>query len=220
MARRRNSTTAKLTPREKKALAFTGTFAASLAAIGTAIVWRRRAPARVPNPPFPDPAAGRSGPEPVEGYVARWYARREQATRNCRLDEEVGTWAQALACALNQAYPEAAPWTDTDVRTPWMEAAADLVENDLLAVAGQGDPSPPVWRVLLWLRGDREILSCRAEFGFRSGNAGNTNLLAPCVAGAIFPAERWPPVGPAANGWQQQFYDAVRQRISEKVAAA
>ncbi len=214
MARRRQKNRERLTPGERKMLAFTGAFAAGVAVIGTALVWRSRAPEQRQQAPFPNPAPGRSGPEPTEGYVARWYARRDQAVRNCRLDDEVLTWSQALACALNQAYPEASPWTDVEVRTPWMEAAADLVENDLLAIAGQGDPSPPVWRVLFWLRGDREILSCRTELLSTS-----PNLLAPCVAGTIFPSERWPPVGPAANGWQQQFYNAVRQRIVERTAA-
>jgi hypothetical protein len=208
MTRRRQlKKNAGLSKRERRAIVVSGTVVVGLVVVAGVLVYAARPqPVRTNPTTIPNPAPQRPGPEPYEGYEARWDARREKAMRRCRLDAEVQTWAQAVTCALNVAYPEAAPWTDPSTWTPWMQHAHALVEADMLEVAGNGNPSPPVWAVQLWLRGDREILACQGLGDLQ---------LAPCVAGAIYPEQRWPPVG-RRGGWQVDFYDEVQRRIAAR----
>ncbi len=185
---------------------------ATVAAAGVgAYVWSRRrcSAAAGPRRPrgraaSPAPSSQQRAPAPPEGYEARWEALREAALESCRRDPDVMTWAQAVTCALNHAYPEAAPWTDPGIWSTWMQSAAALVEADLAAAASRDGQSPRAWEVVVWLRGHRELAVCRSE-----GVAGRIpDLAARCVAFRLYPRMDWKS---PSDQWQLDMLAALSQ---------
>lgn len=139
--------------------------------------------------------------EPDEGFTARWIARRQKAIRRCKTDPQILTWPQAVSCALNVAYPEAAPWIDPRIGDDWMQEAAALVEialNDAIAQS-YGSAAPQAWQAMLWIRGERELRRC-VEQGVRGKNA-----ILICAAQAMYPSYPWPP-GPSSASWAKEFW--------------
>lgn len=199
--RRRNPTDATIT----KALVVV-----ALAGMGTAIVVAALRPVATPTlPPSKQgstgPAPQGNAPEPAEGYEARWEARRAQALRSCRANPQIQTWPQAITCALQFAFPEAAPWTDPMASQGWIADAYEYVADDMAAAVAKsfGVDAPTSWQATLWLRAPREIQSCR------KGGA-KIDAIQLCVASALFPNETWPAEG---TGWQAEFYSALRNMI-------
>lgn len=184
---------ASLSPLTVAALA---TATVALAGVG-AYAWSRsrcsasqpsRARERRANPaPAAAPAPQQRVSAPPEGYEARWEALRAEALDDCRSDPDVMTWAQAVTCALNRAYPEAAPWIDPGIWSGWMQRAAALVESDLAAAASRDGQSPRAWEVVVWLRGHRELAVCRNE----SVVGQIPDLAARCVAYRLYPRIDW-----------------------------
>lgn len=114
----------------------------------------------------------------------------------CQSDFEVETFAQALTCALNTAYPEAAPWTDPGIWSTWMREAANLVEHDLVQSAVGDGQSPRPWELLVWVRGRRELEAC----------ADGTSL---CAARRMYPYYDWSEA--YRMPWQEQLLGALTQ---------
>ena len=154
------------------------------------------------------PRAQRLAPEPPEGYEGRWAAARTRAVRRCRLDPAVLTWTQALQCALDAAYPEAAPWTDPSLGEPWMADAATLVERSMMAeVAHTFDAQAAQgWQAMLWLRAEREI----HDGNLITGAANTPDAVLTRIARSIYPSQIWPP-GPDAPSWAPPFWESLSQ---------
>lgn len=161
-----------------------------------------------PDPVRPPPPPQGFADEPAEGYESRWASQRARAIRRCKQDVSVRTWPQAVTCALNSAFPEAAPWSDPSVGDPWMLAAADLVESDLTAAIEAMFPgtTPTGWQAVLWIRGPREIAACRETLT-------KPAEITVCAALAIYPTMTWPP--PAGSpAWMQEFWLALRKAVT------
>ena len=176
----------------------------TLAAAGAAAyAWSRRGcAARAPRP-NPVPGTQQRVQPPPEGYEARWEALREAALDTCRRDPDVMTWAQAVTCALNRAYPEASPWTSPAIWSGWMQSAAALVEADLGAAASRDGQSPRAWEVVVWLRGERELAVCRNSVAGRI-----PDLAARCVAYRLYPRMDWQS---PRDQWQLDMLAALAQ---------
>lgn len=152
------------------------------------------------------PIAQRVAAEPAEGFGSRWLARRARAIRRCRAEPKVRTWPQAVSCALDVAFPEAAPWVDPQIGDVWMQEAASLVESTLgSAVAAEyGEVVPQGWQAMLWLRGEREIRACSKAY------VRSVVSLVACAAKRIYPQYRWPP-GEPAEPWINDFWQSYLQ---------
>jgi hypothetical protein len=181
--------------------------AVAVVALGAGLTWsilRRRRQAGAQDADAESPAQQATAAEPPGGYVARWDQRARDAIRTCRRDDEVDTWPQAVACALNVAYPEAAPWTDPESGSRWMAEAAAHVESEL-ARAVRPDRPMSGWEAMVWLRADREAALCIATYGQMPPDD-----LARCVASAIYPNVSWIRPDP---GWTQDMLGALRDRF-------
>lgn len=182
----------------------------ALAGMGTALVVTALRPVSLPSlPPLKvgstGPAPQGTAPEPEEGYEARWQARRAQALRSCRQNPQIQTWPQAVTCALQTAFPEAAPWTDPAGSEGWIADAAAYVEADMVTAVAErfGVDEPTSWQATLWIRGPREIQRCRTEVS----KIAEIQL---CVASTLFPNETWPST---QAGWQASAWKAIRNLI-------
>ena len=176
---------------------------AATAVAGTAAVFVYRRAKAEPMLGWTGPAQQQLAEEPPEGYQARWQARGTAALTHCQDDEDVQSFAQAVTCALNLAFPEAAPWTDPAVSVtwaPWMQAAAALVESDLLRSTSRDGSPPQSWEIELWLRGETEIAACRARRGISS-----PRIVARCAARRIYPSTNWD----AGEPWMEEFISAL-----------
>lgn len=186
--------------------------AATVLGVGTLgyVLHRRRSTApRRTNPggslpPRPD--------EPTEGWQTRWEARRRSVLELCRADVEVQTVRQALTCALNAAFPEAAPWISPGTWTPWMSDAADVVESDLLSQGRTVEPKTH-WETLIWLRGQREVARCR----LRVVPGSPSRLVAWCAARQIFPSSVW---GNDLEPWQLGALASLRTLAAQQGGGA
>jgi hypothetical protein len=152
------------------------------------------------------PRAQRLAPEPPEGFEARWAAARTRALRRCRLDPAVLTWAQAVSCALNTAYPEAAPWTDPALGEAWMGDAAGLVERSMTDEVKRifSTPTPQGWQAMLWLRAEREI----HDSNLMSDSPRTPSDTLRRIATSLYPAQPWPP-GEESLPWAHRFWDEL-----------
>ena len=171
---------------------------AAVAGAGVGYVLGRRSvrePGSAPNP-APNPPRQPRAPEPPGGYEARWHGVRDRALDRCRRDPSVQTLPQAVAAALNQAYPEAAPWVDPGVWSPWMADAADLVDTDVAAAASRDGRSPRGWEIAVWLRAHEVMAACQA-YGARA---------AWCAAELLYPGVNWNRPMP----WQLELVRALQ----------
>lgn len=178
---------------------------ATVAAAGTAVYLLTRgrcaqacrAPQGPQANPAPTPPKTRA-PAP-DDYEARWEERREAVLAACRADPQVQTWAQAVACALRQAYPEVSSWGTPQAWTPWMQRAAAMVEDDIASAASRDGGSPRAWEVVLWLRADTELQQCSAQI---------PALAARCVAHRLYPTRDWQQIPEA---WQHEMLAVLTQ---------
>ena len=175
-------------------------------AVGVAAVYRRRSGSQAPashDRGLQTPAPQKAATEPVEGYEARWELRGQLAMDRCVGDPQVRSFAQALTCALNTVYPEAAPWTDPSVWSPWMVAAGAHAEAALEAAAGGDEGNPRAWQYAVWLNGKTAIDACRAQPGARGRFP---RIVALCAAQRIYPGAAWDrPRAP----WQTEMIQAL-----------
>ncbi len=113
-------------------------------------------------------------------------------------ETDVNSFPQALTCALNTAYPEAAPWTEPVVWTPWMREAAQMVEDDILGSAGGGVVARG-WQVRAWLSGPQALAECGPQ----------ADHPALCAAQSLYPSADWADPMP----WQAELVNHLAMMV-------
>lgn len=172
---------------------------------GAAVVIHQRRKSKSPRVPNPTPRADVrptqcAAVEPREGFESRWAEQRTQVLAMCQREVDVTSYPQALTCALNAAYPEAAPWTDPLVWTAWMRAAAELVADELRAATGGPEGAPQGWEVRAWLSGPQALAGCGPD----------VDEPALCAARQLYPWANWTQPMP----WQRDLVGQLSRMVS------